>query len=257
VTALWLAGVALKIWLEWKPEEKTKPEVIRWQRALCWGSLVFLFCLMAVFNLWVLRYAPQVMLAFAGYFWLARLWAFFVLAFYLAQRFRPEVLKFQTEKLARMTAIVLVILGVDVAQRSAGLGLRGMERSGRLLFESYDPAFFDTAHWCREHTPPDALVIAPPGRGGFRAESLRSVYVAWDEHHALMVAPDYVPEFDRRCRLLGYDPLHPQRPWRPGPEQILAAAEESGADYLVMPGSRPMPFQRLYSNEGFTVYSLP
>ncbi len=102
-----------------------------------------------------------------------------------------------------------------------------------LFYDRYQIAFFDAAHWCRAHTPPDALFIVPPYRGGFRAESLRPVYVSWDEQLALMVAPDYVSEYDRRLRMLDYDPFlsEASRPvWNPSLSAIRAVSEESGAD---------------------------
>jgi hypothetical protein len=153
----------------------------------------------------------------------------------------------------------IVLLGLEIGFRNANLCMKRWFHDRTIITIKDDPFFFDAARWCRVNTPRDCLIICPPYRGGFRAESHRSVFVSWDEQLLYWIAPGYITEYDKRLRMLEFDYFRDKnraKSWQPSREAILEVAREYGADYLVIERDKPMLFPVLCSNKYFTIYRI-
>ncbi len=259
-SAAWACAVLAKVWLDGTPEKAACSALGQLPRALAWGGAGYGLLLLLVYNPLTLfalfAWLPDFR---GGLSWLLSGLGLSVLIAYVVLRARTAPRDWPAARLRMATLILLLLVGGEVGSRIAGLIYLRYRSMNHLVYDYYQTDFFDAAHWCRAHTPPDALFIVPPYRGGFRAESLRSVYVSWDEQLALMVAPDYVPEYDRRLRMLGYDPFQSEgsRPtWNPSQAAIQGVSAESGADYLVIEKGRNYPFPVVFENSGYEVYRI-
>ena len=173
--------------------------------------------------------------------------------------FEKIAFRFSARFLKRTSFFLILLLGLECFQLAVGEIIHDLQQGKTPLFSSFRTQFFDAARWCRDHTPKDSLFVIPPYRGGFRGESLRSVFVSWDEQVALMVAPDYIPEYDHRLRLLGIQPLSHEdldRMWYPTREELLSVRDEYGADYIVIESFKLLSFPLVYENSGYCVYQL-
>ncbi len=259
LTALWLLLVLSKAWCELYPGSREGTERQRLSTAVTWGSIAYLIVLLVLFNPWLKDTFPWILVVALRRSLLLSTLLFFLAAAYLVTRFRLTPPMPNSRRLKAFTFLLLLFLGVEWSQRTLQGALARQARTGHFLFDRFHPAFYQAARWCRQHTPPAALFIIPPYRGGFRSESLRSVFVSWDEQLALWIAPQYIREYDRRLRLLGFEPYPEQDPrttWHPNLPQILGVQEEFGADYLVLETFKLMPLPIVYRNAQYTVYDL-
>jgi len=259
LTLIWVLLTFIKVSKEWRPLQRMGCEGERVIRALVWGGSIYALLLLGLVNYWSLRMGFSHLLLFESRSWLWTNGALFVFVAYLAQRL--ESLRFECSegRLRVATLILCCLLVLEAAERVAGMAVHRYRQTGHLIYEWYHPLFYDAAHWCRDNTPPDALIVIPPYMAGFRSESLRSVFASWDEQLALMIAPDYLPEYDRRLRMLGIRPLLEQDPastWRPTQGQLLQVRDQYQADYIVIESHKQLLLPLVYSNPQYSIYRL-
>ncbi len=259
-SVIWACAVLAKAWLDLSPERSEPSALGQLPRALAWGGAGYGLLLLLVYNPLTLVVLGAWLPDFrGGSSWLLSGVGLSILIAYVVLRARTAPVNWKAERLRIATLILLLLVGWETGSRIVGLTSMRYRKMNHLFYDRYQTAFFDAAHWCRVHTPPDALFIVPPYRGGFRAESLRSVYVSWDEQLALMVAPDYVPEYDRRLRMLGYNPFQSeesQPTWNPSLSMVQAVSDESGADYLVIEREKTVALPLVFQNSGYNVYRI-
>lgn len=257
-TLLWIVLALLSGWSQWRPQDRSNKSLGPVFRALAWGSTTYAMALMAISIPWVFNASDALIVFVQQRHLLWSTWICFVAGAWLVLRLMPAR-PVDTRLVRVTTALLLVLLAAEWIQRTADFSIRRSRAMHHWLFDHYHPDFFDAAYWCRVYTPKDALFIVPPYRGGFRAESHRSVFASWDEQLTFMIAPDYVKEYDRRLRLLQFDPWatpDSHRDWRPAPEQLLKIQREFGAGYVVIERDKSLPFSLLYRNGQYSVYRL-
>ena len=226
---------------------------------LVWAAVVLQGVMLIAFNAWVVESLPGIPIFFVSPTNLVVVFALIGTCVYLflGSRFGGETIS--PRRMQVVTLLLLAFLAIEWVHRTASTAWSRTRRMNHIVFDRYHPQYYEAARWCRDNTPKGALLIGPPYRGGLRSESLRSVFVSWDEQLTFWIAPEYIHEYDRRLRLLGYDPFDkatPQTSWYPARDQILQVQQEYGADYLVIETAKLMAFPIVYQNHGYTVYRI-
>jgi hypothetical protein len=107
--------------------------------------------------------------------------------------------------------------------------------------------------WVRDHTPPEAVVLTPPYRDGFRVFSERSIVGEWKDGTQQFFDAAFAFEWRRRMAQLKGD----TRDFDTfDTATLLALGREYGAAYLVVPGRVRHPLPRLFHNSVAAVYAL-
>ena len=193
LTLCWLILVFAKIRQEEFPERKNRITEQRFFQALTWGSVLYVVFLMVTVNHWTAAWGLARVILGQDRFWFWTMGAFFIIGSYLVILLKIPYSNLPVLSLKRITLYLVILLGIELLQIIVGTVTTELRREGHFFYSRYHPLFFEAARWCRDHTPKDSLFIIPPYRGGFRGESLRSVFVSWDEQVALMIAPDLYP----------------------------------------------------------------
>jgi hypothetical protein len=139
-------------------------------------------------------------------------------------------------------ALVLAMAPVSVSVN--GFSLQNQDESNWVAAQ----------HWAREHTPPDAGFIVPPGRRGFRVDSRRSIYVDWNDGTQAFFNQAYGDLWMERMHRAGFsgnDALLEQdyKTLKPTDfESIAREMEFCSQVYAVLYAGSEAPFEEHYSN---------
>jgi hypothetical protein len=112
--------------------------------------------------------------------------------------------------------------------------------------------------WAREHTPVDALFVAPPQLGRFRLLARRAVIA---DTKSPPLRPDLlVAWYHRLCALVEVDRAASAaeietRYVALAPDQLARVAHAFGADYIVVPAATHLPGAPAYANDDWAVYA--
>lgn len=259
MTAIWLLLVSAKTWREMGPSSAQRLDEGHLFLAVAWGGALYALVLLCVSNRWLATSQPVVAVMLSRRTILLTSLLFFIGAAYLIQRLRSAAPP--PGPLPRRVALVLLLglLAFLWTQRAVESAVTRRAHRGHSFFDRFNPTLYEAAHWCRENTPVDSLFVVPPYSGGFRSESLRSVFASWDEQLAIWIAPPFIREYDHRLHLLGYEPYsgrNPRSSWYPTREQLLKVRAAYGADYLVIETPKLMPLPLLYRNPGYAIYRI-
>lgn len=130
------------------------------------------------------------------------------------------------------------------------------------------PSIAAIASWAKEHTPRDAVFLLDPGDPEwepFRALSERSIYTSWEEGTAINWSPNFVIEWARRLRLLGYDIRSgPPRTYRTLGNLYAGLTDgdlsrirmEVPFRYWIVPSGQPSGLLEVFRSEDFKVLDL-
>ncbi len=114
--------------------------------------------------------------------------------------------------------------------------------------------------WAREHTPIDALFVAPPQLGRFRLLARRAVIA---DTKSPPLRPDLlVAWYHRLCALVEVERAAStaeieSRYLALAPDQLARIARAFGADYVVVPAATHLPGAPAYANADWAVYASP
>jgi hypothetical protein len=165
-----------------------------------------------------------------------------------------------------------LILGLLGANMAAGMAL-GVWAPGIHLFAPRDP-WIATQAWARDHTPREAVFIAPPYQWGpyvsdWRVYSERTAVATLSEILEIALSPGYLETWVPRFQALAPGALDQfngnyvasfalTRTIFNGlsKEDFTVVACRYGADYLVIEKPESRAFPIVYQNEGFTIFDL-
>lgn len=238
----------------WPPE--------KWLVAGVWAALAG----------WLLRDAERRARLGPGLFAVVPIWLF------LPAQFQPYRLD------VAVIWLLLIALAVDVEDDArlwpalaAAAALSGIWN--RPLPLPPDP-LAEAAAWARTRPAGESFIVRPEA-SGFRLASRHPVYAEWADFNLALWDAKRAAEWKRRMSLLGVDwETFPktlaaqQRAWEAAvvlgrraplpdappawtPRGIIPAAADSGATYLVAPGSLTLPWPVAWSKPGVTIYSIP
>ena len=137
--------------------------------------------------------------------------------------------------------------------------------------------------WVRDYTPQDALFITPPYLSGFRVISKRATVLEVADAEAVLRDPEFADIWMERMNALGYNYSSAKDPilYLPGPSKVgrltyyhqgsdryrmkyndhsklplIDICDRYNADYYIKENMPPAPFEKIFSNDTFTLYKI-
>lgn len=150
-------------------------------------------------------------------------------------------------------ALMTCVVGFLIVQGVVRACLAG-SRSGVIL-RSAQPAWLDVQRWAREHTPADAVFVAPVHETGFRVFSRRPMWLAFD-YDAMLWRPDLTGEIQRRHRRLEVTGLTASPVAALDWDALRDLGSAEGIDFAVVPVDLLDRRRAEYRNGKWAVVSL-
>lgn len=166
--------------------------------------------------------------------------------------------------LVGVIAIALLVLGHQVAMGKIILADQIRPFLGYIQGTlHYNGAFDDIALWASENTHVDALFIVPPNYQTFRVKAERAIVVDFkafvfdDESMVEWLARlEAVVGHDNLALGYGYGQELHEAYNHQSPESLLKAADNYGADFVVVPRDLVLPLDLAYANKGYAVFRV-
>ena len=155
--------------------------------------------------------------------------------------------------------------GVLVVFLACLVGMRIAANVRRFDRFSFDPLprnteWVEVQHWCRENTPPGTLFLTPPFLEGFRCHSHRPVFAEWKDGAPHMFNAPSAFKWWRRMGELGISSGSTEHMVKTygalTTSHLLHLAEKYGIQYVVMPKTERLPFEKVWTNKFFVVHRI-